>query len=95
MVLFAVMLYVAIGVGGCGWNICDRKVLMYVNFWQFSKNPPNSASVTDTMTFLMILHSTCTGPFSRRIDIMGVLLLDFGPRKQYVPALMCASGYEV
>ena len=50
---------------------------MDVAFWQFSTNPPNYASVIDAMKSLIMLHSTCTGTFSRGIACIGVL--DFGP----------------
>ena len=52
---------------------------MDVAFWKFSNNPPNHDSVTDAMAFLMIMHSTCTGPFSVGISVIGVL--DFVLRK--------------
>ena len=68
---------------------------MYVAFWQFSRNPPNLDSVADAMAFLMILHSTCTGLFYGGIAVIGVLLLDFGPRKKYPPDLLRASGSEM
>ena len=54
---------------------------MDVFFWQFLKNPPHYVSLDDVMTFLMILHSTCNGPFSWEINVIGLLLLDFRPRK--------------
>ena len=62
-------------VGGCGWPIFAREACMDVEFWQFSNNPPSSASVANFMTILIILHSTCTGPFFGGIDIIGVLLI--------------------
>ena len=70
-----------------------RDVLVAVAFWHFSNNPPNSASVADAMTFLIMLHSTCIGAFWGIIDCIGVL--DFGPRKKYPPALIRASGYNM
>ena len=88
--LFATSLYVATGVGFCWWPISARAILMDVAFWQFSNNPPNSVSVDDATTFLIILNSTCTGPFLGDIDCIGVL--DFGPRGKYPPALLRASG---
>ena len=88
--LFAAVLSVSTGVGGCWCPISDRAVHMEVAFWQFSNKPPNSASVADSITFLMILHSTCTGPFYRGISCIGVL--DFGPRKKYPPDLLHDSG---
>ena len=66
---------------------------MDVAFWQFSNNPPNSASVAYSMKFLTMLHYICTGPFYREIDFIGVL--DFGPSKKYPPALLPASGSEM
>ena len=61
--IFDSVLSVATVVGGCGWPIYARSVLMDVDFKQLSSNPPNYASVADAMNFLMILHSTCTGTF--------------------------------
>ena len=78
-ILFAAVLSVATGVGGCEWPIYSGTVLMDVAFWQFSNNPPNSDSMADAMTFLIMLHYTCTGPFYGGIYCIGVL--DFGPRK--------------
>ena len=60
--LFAAVLSVATGVGGCGWPISARAVLMDVAFCNFSNNPPNYASMDDAIKFLIILNSTCTGP---------------------------------
>ena len=77
--LFAAVLSVVTSVGGCEWPISARAVHMDVAFWQFSNNPPNSASVADAMTFLMMLHSTCTGLFPGGIALIGVL--HFGSRK--------------
>ena len=93
--LFSVVLSVATGVGDCRWLISSREICMDVDPWMFSNNPPNSASVADVMTFLMILNSTCTGPFYGGISVIGVLLLYFGPRKQFPPGLLCASGSEM
>ena len=45
------------------------------------KQSPNFASVDDAMSFIVILHSTCTGPFSGGIAVICVLFMDFGPRK--------------
>ena len=78
--LSAAMMYVSTIIGGYVWTIYAREVHMDVAFWNFSNSPNNSASVADAMMFFMILHSTCTGTFSGGIDIIGVLLLDFGPR---------------
>ena len=91
--LFAALLSVDTSVGGCWWPISDRTVLMDVSFWQFSNNSPNYAFVTDAITFLIMLHFTCTSPFWGGIDCISVL--DFGPRKKYPPALICASGPEM
>ena len=73
--LFAAVLSVATGVGGCWWPISSRAVLMDVAFWQFSNNPPNSDYVADAVTFLIVLHSTCTGSFSECIYCIVVLVL--------------------
>ena len=92
-IIFANVLSVATGVGGCWWTIYSRAIIMDVAFWKFSNNSPNSASVADAMTFIIILHSTCTGTFTGGIDCHGVL--GFGPRKKYPPALLRASGSEI
>ena len=94
-ILFVAVLSVATDVCGRGWPISARSVYMYVAFWQFSRNPPNLASVADAMAFLMILHSTCTGLFSGGIAVIGVLFLDFGPREKNSPDLLCAYGSEM
>ena len=62
-VMFANVLYISACVGGCEWPIFDRAVHMDVTLWKFLNNPINSASLYDYMKFLMILHSTCSGPF--------------------------------
>ena len=77
--LFATVLSVTTGGVGCWWHISSGSVLMTVDFWKFSNYPPNSASVADTMIFLIMLHFIWTGPFLRSIDCISVL--DFGPRK--------------
>ena len=66
---------------------------MAVAFWQFSNNPPNSASVADATTFHIMLHSTCTGTSTGDIAFIGVL----GPipRGKYPPALLCAYGSDI
>ena len=91
--LFAAVLSVATGVGGFWWPISAGAVLMEVAFCQFSNKPPNCSSVVDVITLLMILYSTCTGPFYGGISCIGVL--DFGPRKKYPPALLHASGFDM
>ena len=91
--IFAAVLSVAIGVGGCWWPISARAVLMELSFWQFSNNPTSSSSVDDAITFIMILHSTCTGPFLGVISWIGIL--DFVPSKHILrlwfvpPVLIC------
>ena len=87
------VLVVATGVGSCGWTISTRAVIVDVALWQFSNSPPNSASVVDAMTFIIMLHYTCTGPFFGGIDCMGIF--DFGPRTKYPPALLRAYGSDV
>ena len=89
---FNAVLYVAGGVGGYGWTISAMVILVDVAFWQFSNNPPNSDSVDDAMTFLIMLHSTCTGLFSGGIACIGVL--DFGISKNQ-PTILRASGYDM
>ena len=91
--LFAAVLSVSTGVKGCEWPIYARAVRMDVDFWQFSNNPPNSSSVADTMSFLIMLHCTCTDPFPGVISCISVL--DFGPRKKYPPAFLHASGSDI
>ena len=93
------VLPVATGVGGCRWTIYYRAVLVEVAFWKFSNNPPSSVSVADTMTFLMMLHSTCTGPFYGGISWTRVL--KFGPRKNILcicfvpPVLICRMNWSI
>ena len=94
-VLFSTVFSVYVGVGGCGWTISARAVRVDVLFWKFSKNTPNSASVVDAMKFLIIIYSTCAGPFSGGIAVIGVLLLYFGTRVKYPPTLLHASSYEI
>ena len=91
--LFAAVLSFATGVGGCWWPISARAVLTEVAFSQFSRKPPNYASVADDITFLMMLHYKCTCLFSRDISCIGVL--DFGPRKKYPAAMLRASGSDM
>ena len=91
--LLAAVLSIFAGIGGCWWNVSARADLMAVVFWQFSDHPPNYASVYDAITFLIMLHSTCTGPFGRGIDCTS--FLDFIHRKKYPPALLRASGSEI
>ena len=95
MVILAAVLSVFTGIDGCIWSIYDRAVRMDVAFWQFSNNPPNSTSVADSMMSIMILNSTCTGPFYGVIFIIGVFLLDFEPRKKYPPSLLHASVPDI
>ena len=89
VIMFAVVLSIATSVGGCWRPISDWELHMDVVFWKFSNNPTNYASVSDSMKFPIMLHSTCTGPFSGVISCIG--LLDFGPRKKYPPDLPRAS----
>ena len=78
--LFASVLSVDTGVGGCEWPIYDRAVRMDVAFWQFSRNPPNSASVADAMTFLTLINSAYNVSFYGGIAV--ICVLDFGTRKR-------------
>ena len=91
--LFESVLSVATGVGGCWWRISAKVVLVDVAFWLFSNSPPNPTSVANASIFLVMLHSTCTGPFYGGIFCIGVL--DFFPRGKYLPALICASGSDI
>ena len=77
----------------CWWPIFDRNVFMNITFWKFSNNPPIYSSVSDAMKFIILLHSTCTGPFSGDIYFIGVL--SFFHRKKYPPALLRSSGYDM
>ena len=78
MMLTAV-LSVVTGIGGSGWTNPAKAVLMDIAFWQFSNNSPNYVSMSDAMTFLIIIHFTCTGPVYRGIGF--ITMFDFGPRK--------------
>ena len=78
-ILFSAALSVATGIGGCWWPIYAKTVIMDINYWQFSYNPPNSASIADAMKFLIVLYSTCTGPFYGGIACIGVFY--FVPQK--------------
>ena len=80
--LFAAVFFVATGVGSCWWPISAKAVLSKVALWKFSNKPPNYASVADSITFLMNLHSTCTGPLSGGISCISVLY--FVPRKNII-----------
>ena len=91
--LVADILSVATGVGGCRWPISARAVFMDVAFCQFSNNPSNYASMTDAMTFLIMIYSTYTGPFSGGISCISVLYFDLSTK--YAPALICSSGYKI
>ena len=79
MMLFSDVLSIATGVGGFWCTISASDVLMEVAFWQFSNNPPNYNSVDDAIAFLIIIHSTCNGPFSGVIAC--IVVFDLGPRK--------------
>ena len=85
MMIFVTVLSVATSVGSRKWPISDRRALMDISFWHFSNHPPISASVADAITFLIMLHSTCTGPFSGGISCISVL--DLGLKGKYPPAL--------
>ena len=94
MLFYAVLSFYT-GVGGFGCPIYVRAVRADVAFWGVLNNPPNSASMADAMTFIMILYSTCMGRFSGCITIIGVLFLGLWPKKKYPHPLMCASVYEM
>ena len=70
IMLLAAVLSVATGVGGCWWPISARSVIMDLAFWKFPNNPPNSTSVADSITFLIMIHSTCTGKFLRKLIVL-------------------------
>ena len=93
MILFASEFYVATDVGVFEWPIYVRAILMDTAFYKCPNKPPNFDSVRDYIPYLIIFHSTCTGPFSMGIACIGVL--NFGPSKKYPPDLLCASGSEM
>ena len=64
---------------------------MDIIFWQFSDNTPNSYSMANVVTFLIMMHFTCTGTFFEGVAC--IIVLDFGPRKN-PPALIWASGSD-
>ena len=63
----------ATGFGDYKWPISSKAVHMDVAFWKFSNNPLNYASVVNAMTYLMKIHTTCTGPFSWGISVISVV----------------------
>ena len=91
MILFAAVFYIATGIGGCEWPIYAREVRMDVTFRQFSNHPPNSASLSDSMIFLIMLYYKWTDTFSGGIYCIGVM--DFGHIKK--PALPRESGSDI
>ena len=91
--LFVAILSVVAGDSGCWCPIFAKAVRVEVAFCWFSNKSPSSDSMNDAITFLMMLHSTCIGPFSGGISYIGVL--GFVPRKEYLPALLCDSGYDM
>ena len=93
MILFAALLYVVTVVGGFGSPICARSILMDVSSWQFSNNPPNSASVANAMKCIIILNSTCTGTFTGVIAC--IFVLEFVHSKKYPPVLLRASASDI
>ena len=52
---------------GWGWPSSSRVTRMGQARWAARKRPPVSASAAEAMTFLIVLHMTCTGEF-----VMGV-----------------------
>ena len=91
--LFVTLFSVSNIVGVREWPISIRAVCLDVAFWQFSNIPPNYSYVADPIKFLILLHSTYTVLFSGGLYCIGAL--DFGPRKKYPSALLCASGLEM
>ena len=91
--MFATVFSVATGVGGFMWPISSGAVLIEVAFWQFSNHPPSSASEADSVTFLVMLHSTCTSPFLGGISWIGVL--DFFPWKIFSVSTSCLRSWYV
>ena len=66
---------------------------MDFHFWQFSNNSPNYNYVANAITFLVMLHYTCTGQFFGGIACISVL--GFGHNQKCPPDLLRASGYDV
>ena len=56
--MFAAILSVATGVGGCWCLTFAKAVLMEVDFWKISNKRPNSSSVAGAITFLTMTHYT-------------------------------------
>ena len=54
---------------------------MTVDLWKFTNNSLNLSSMANSMNFIMIIHSTCTGTFSRGISNIEVLLMGFGHKE--------------
>ena len=71
--LFVTAFFVTRNVGDCGWTIYARAVLIDFVFRKFSNNPPNSASMAEAMTFIVMLYYTCNGQFTRVIDCINGL----------------------
>ena len=91
-VLFSAVLSFDTDVCNCERTISDRALCMDVYFWKFSNNPPNSDSVIDAVVFIMILHSTYTGPFSGKFLLLVCWIFS---GEKYPPDLLRASGYKM
>ena len=61
-ILSAMALSVCIGVGGCGWPISSRMILINTASRAMMYSPANSASVADDMTCLMMCAMLRTAP---------------------------------
>ena len=61
-ILSAMALSVCIGVGGCGWPISSRMILMNTAYRAMMCSPASSASVVDVMTCLIICAMLRTAP---------------------------------
>ena len=59
----AVELSVFIGVGGWGCPISSNVVRNITASLPLTKSPPISASAADAITFFMMEHTACSGPF--------------------------------
>ena len=66
-----VELPVLIGVGGCGWTISIRVVLMGTAYWPLSNIVLVSASVEDAMTVRMVWDLVRIGLFGVGVGWMG------------------------
>ena len=62
--IFTIELYVATGVGGCGWSITAMVVRIEMVFLKISNINPSSVSVAEAMKLCTILNLICNGPLA-------------------------------